>query len=327
MYDEKKVVVESHYLCRFIISPYSRDEMSAFNQHYGGGCAGHCMQRQPRINVDPANYNPFHNAHDDMLDTDESDKQVKQEMDDLLSQAMKQLTFEERQKQLEVLHGVHDDIVEDPNSMDRALKDLEAHLEATKHGTKYELAESMNRDYVSARPFRMMFLRANEYDGKASADQMLRFFDFKHKLFGSEKLAKDITMEDLDDDDIACLKTGWIQPVGRDTSRRQMFAHFAGLKNSKSLLNDLREHYFVKMKSLQSEHAQLQGFVSVWYGIGDLRMQSSTGLVENFILARAIPQKIVAIHLCVDNLRQYAFCSAMLKVSVLMPIVLHTTIP
>eukprot|EP00526_Cylindrotheca_closterium_P026840 CAMPEP_0113629714 /NCGR_PEP_ID=MMETSP0017_2-20120614/15428_1 /TAXON_ID=2856 /ORGANISM="Cylindrotheca closterium" /LENGTH=51 /DNA_ID=CAMNT_0000540129 /DNA_START=15 /DNA_END=167 /DNA_ORIENTATION=+ /assembly_acc=CAM_ASM_000147 len=51
-----------------------------------------------------------------------------------------------------------------------------------------------------------MFLRGNRYDTKAAANQMLKFFETKQDLFGTEKLTKDITIEDLDEDDIACLK-------------------------------------------------------------------------------------------------------------------------
>ena len=67
-----------------------------------------------------------------------------------------------------------------------------------------------------------MFLRGNEYDPVAAADQMLRFFDLKLELFGEEKLTTEITMTDLDDGDIISLTSGWLQVAGRDRAGRQV---------------------------------------------------------------------------------------------------------
>ena len=81
---------------------------------------------------------------------------------------------------------------------------------------------------MHARPFCKMFLRANEYNAQAAADHMLRFFDSKHELFGKEKLVKDITMRDLDEQDIASIKAGYIQHSGSDRSGRQILVHSSG---------------------------------------------------------------------------------------------------
>ena len=69
-------------------------------------------------------------------------------------------------------------------------------------GSVYDIAERMDPTYDNARAFRIMFLRANRYDVKASANQMLLFFELKQQLFGHDKLAKDITIHDLDEDNL-----------------------------------------------------------------------------------------------------------------------------
>jgi hypothetical protein len=40
---------------------------------------------------------------------------------------------------------------------------------------------------------------------------MVRFFELKKRLFGAEKLVKDITLDDLDEDDMDTLETGCVQ--------------------------------------------------------------------------------------------------------------------
>jgi hypothetical protein len=57
----------------------------------------------------------------------------------------------------------------------------------------------------------MMFLRADRYAPKDAAERMVRFFEMKKSLFGADKLVKDITLEDLDKDDMDALKTGCVQ--------------------------------------------------------------------------------------------------------------------
>ncbi|KAL3944647.1 MAG: hypothetical protein SGBAC_001254 [Bacillariaceae sp.] len=182
-----------------------------------------------------------------------------QEIDELLSDALNILTFEEREEQEEALHGVAKDIVEEASLIDNALNELEAHLFIQKADTVYETAETMSAHYVSQRAFRIMFLRCTRYDVKAAADQMLRFFEMKQNLFGNKKLVKDITIEDLDEDDRASLRTGWTQLCGRDRSGRMVIIQLPGACKVKTLQSELRARYFILMNALKSEQTQLRG--------------------------------------------------------------------
>ncbi|KAL3934469.1 MAG: hypothetical protein SGBAC_009827, partial [Bacillariaceae sp.] len=186
-------------------------------------------------------------------------KRRKQDMDELLSEAMNALTFEERKEQEDTLHGVAQDIAEEASFIDNALKELESHLVRQKAGSVYETAETMSSDHVSHRAFRIMFLRANRYDTKSAANQMLNFFEIKQRLFGNEKLVKDITVDDLDEDDRACLKSGWTQLCGRDRSGRMVFVLLPCVRKMKTLRSDLRARYFIIMTALKSEQTQLRG--------------------------------------------------------------------
>jgi hypothetical protein len=77
---------------------------------------------------------------------------------------------------------------------------------------------------VKDRVLRLKFLRAESFIAKQAADRMIRFFDIKLFLFGKDKLCKDITIKDLDYDDMATLEAGFLQllPV-RDRSGRCIF--------------------------------------------------------------------------------------------------------
>jgi hypothetical protein len=287
--------------------------MSVFDQSFNKPkkCFDLCNSHMHHLQQDPK---------DDGLTVEV--KQEKQEIDDLLSQAFNELTFEEREEHQEVLHGVRDMAIEDESLVDCALQELESHLANTKTSSIYELAETMDAAYVSAKAFRVMFLRANEYDAKAAADQMLRFFESKHQLFGRDKLVKDITIADLDEDDVAYLKQSFLRFAGKDRSGRQVTVHigaFVGgivgaLWSNKTLQNVLRAQYYGIMKALQSEETQMRGLVTIWYAIGDLKAKTRKGYFEGFMAARALPQTKAAIHLCVDDIRQYSLCSVVVKV-------------
>jgi len=234
------------------------------------------------------------------------DKKEKQEIDALLSEAMNTLTFEERQEQLETLHGVDEDIAEEEDLIENALQDLDDHLLCQKGGSAYEIAEQMDPAYVNSRAFRIMFLRGNQYDTKISANQMLKFFEMKKQLFGNDKLAKDITIDDLDDDDREALKVGVVQIAGRDTSNRQIFVSLPGIRQFRRLLNEMRARFYTAMQALSSEQTQRKGAVSIYYTVGSFNDRSKrVGFFEIRRLKLSLPIHIAAIHFCLDDPKQY----------------------
>mmetsp|Transcript_17683 Transcript_17683/g.43592 ORF Transcript_17683/g.43592 Transcript_17683/m.43592 type:complete len:575 (-) Transcript_17683:176-1900(-) len=242
------------------------------------------------------------------------DQRKKQEIEDMLSDALNKLTFEERQEQQEVLHGVDGKIREEATFVKNSLKDLDNFLNRTKRGSVYEIAESMNAGYVGAKPLRLMFLRGNRYDAKAAANQMIRFFAQKEKIFGTEKLVKDITIEDLDQDDLAFLKSGCMQLGGNDRSNRQLIFQFPGIRNFKTLQNELRTRYFLAMSALQSEEAQIRGAVVITYTVGEYRdNKEGGGYMENMRLAMSLPVYVAANLMCCDEYAEYLLASTVVK--------------
>jgi hypothetical protein len=64
---------------------------------------------------------------------------------------------------------------------------------------------------VKHRNFRLRFLRSTEFDAPKAAQKLVDHFDFKMGLFGQEKLAQNITLDDLDENDLIYLRSGAIQ--------------------------------------------------------------------------------------------------------------------
>ena len=61
----------------------------------------------------------------------------------------------------------------------------------------------------TSKNFYFMFLRSSKYDPQQTSVKIMKHFYFKKQLFGLEKVAKDITIEDLDDDDKDALSSGY----------------------------------------------------------------------------------------------------------------------
>ncbi|KAL3937907.1 MAG: hypothetical protein SGBAC_007072 [Bacillariaceae sp.] len=229
---------------------------------------------------------------------------------------MNSLSYEEREEQEESLHGVAKDISEEANVIENALKELDSHLVRQKAGTAYETAEIMSANYVSHRAFRTMFLRGNRYDTKAAADQMLRFFEMKQQIFGNEKLVKEITIEDLDEDDRASLRTGWTQHCGRDRAGRMIIMQLLGARETKTVQSELRARYFVVMSALQSDQTQLRGVVWICCAIGENKafQTNPVGFEEIVDVSLRCPAYPAAVHFLTDDIREYFLCNAVVRI-------------
>jgi hypothetical protein len=131
----------------------------------------------------------------------------------MLAKELNQMSMTERDQILSDIHGVADLIVEEPDFVDQCLMDLETILVCTEPSQKiaYEQARAMNLAYVQDRNFLIKCLRADEFQVKKTAERLLLHMEIKLELFGPEKLCQEITLQDLNEDDIRALETGFIQ--------------------------------------------------------------------------------------------------------------------
>ena len=125
----------------------------------------------------------------------------------MLAREMNELTVAERNKVLDDIHGVASVQEETPefvaDSLERLNKDI-AELPYTKRkdmDRAFFLKPGLHKDDA----FKLMFLRADDFNSYEAAHRMARYFTNKLSLFGEEKLVKKISMDDLDEQDMKVL--------------------------------------------------------------------------------------------------------------------------
>eukprot|EP00980_Cylindrotheca_fusiformis_P020508 scaffold7564_cov117-Cylindrotheca_fusiformis.AAC.2 len=246
----------------------------------------------------------------------------KEDLDKYLAQSMTKLSVKDRETALEEVNGIASIDPEDPAALTACLTELNQQLASLKQGTCYELAEKMDRDYVTNRDFQIMFLRANRYvmssgqlryHPKRAAEHMKKFFETKCMLFGKDKLVKDITLDDLDEDDRNGLRRGNLQILPtRDRAGRRIVVNFRGLASFKSVESELRAKFYLFMSAiLESEETQKKGVVVIFYTVGQYKDKSKTNTVAmqtKHVLA--LPYHWGGMQICCDDYGQYVLLRA-----------------
>jgi hypothetical protein len=133
-----------------------------------------------------------------------------EDADALLAKEMAAMSVQEREQALNDIHGVSDVIHEEPSFVRAKMEEMEMELsKLTNKGKEaYMQAEAQNKECVTCEKFRLKFLRAEMFDARLAAGRMVGFFDEKKKLFGPDKLTKEIKLWDLDKDDQKFLERG-----------------------------------------------------------------------------------------------------------------------
>jgi hypothetical protein len=123
----------------------------------------------------------------------------------------------------------------------------------------------------------------------------IKFFDVKLKLFGKDKLIKDITLNDLDDDDKATLRNGSLQVRQSDVTSTTIVAELFGLRSFKKIENELRARYYLLMSVLTSkEVVHGQGVVIVANTIGSFKDKlNGRGITDHAKLLVATVQALI----------------------------------
>jgi hypothetical protein len=160
------------------------------------------------------------------------------EIEDLITKDMSQLSMKGREDALHDVHGIVEAGYESPEQIAQGLYDLDAELMQLKEGTAYEKAVSMSKEYVINRLFQLTFLRADNFNAISAARRMVRYFEEKRTLFGEEKLTKDIVLEDLDENDMDTLRSGYMQVLPmKDQGGRRIIAIMTKLRRFKNVEN------------------------------------------------------------------------------------------
>jgi len=149
-----------------------------------------------------------------------------------------------------------------------ALKDLSEELAnmPCKQKSALDKAMEISPDYVRSLNFQLKFLRAEKFDARLAAVRMALYFEEKLALFGEEKLARDILLSDLNEDDMECLKSGYLQVLSDlDFGNRKVIFHYKALSDCyKERENLLRSFWYVTNALSASEDVQKLGVVNVF---------------------------------------------------------------
>lgn len=156
-----------------------------------------------------------------------------EDMTQLISSEMKQLSIQEQQQCHLDVHGVTSPDVTEPDSdFPRLTEELKQQISSTRTAPAYNKAVFLNPEYVDSFHFQLMFLRSENFKIVQSAEKMIAHFKFKLDLFGPDRLARSIRYDDLDDDDREALNSGAVQilPEKDRAGRTVLFIAVAPLK-------------------------------------------------------------------------------------------------
>jgi hypothetical protein len=132
-------------------------------------------------------------------------------IDSIIAKQMSLLSVQDRERAYMDVHGVSDLVEETPEMVEGGLAQMESEILLLKDRAAYDLAEYMDPSYTRNRDFRLALLRTELFDSQQAALRLIRHFQLKLDLFGRDRLAMDITQDDLDIDDMDTLYRGYGQ--------------------------------------------------------------------------------------------------------------------
>ena len=170
------------------------------------GCGGCSRSKRPKQQIDGAAFTS----------------------DTVLAAEMNKLSFLERERVYEELHGVDqtDAKVETTEFVTEKIQEMqEAVAKMPQQKRKdYDRAMFLNPALKHDTAFFLLFLRTEEYDVRLAAKRICVHFTDKMALWGEEQLAKRITLDDLDEGDIYSLRGGCFRFLEtKDRSGRLIF--------------------------------------------------------------------------------------------------------
>jgi len=150
-----------------------------------------------------------------------------------VSEAMGQLSMEEREQAFFELHGVRKEENSSPDCItEEQLEEMYRHVsrlvqEPSFATPGYELALKRNPDFARNKKLWARFIFGKHEDCKSAAEVFLRYLDLKLFLWGEERICKDITWDDLSEEDRSLSKKGYFQRLpARDRSGRYVGVQF-----------------------------------------------------------------------------------------------------
>jgi hypothetical protein len=144
-----------------------------------------------------------------------------QEAEALLSGALYGFSTEDRDEALADVHGVISAAIMDNEFIASRLAQLDQAISDYRSKAAYLRAKIQDPEYVSNRKFRLQFLMADNFQPHTAAERLVSFFESKLILFGPELLTRELSLDDLEVEDIMSLSHGVVQRLlGKDHAGR-----------------------------------------------------------------------------------------------------------
>lgn len=193
------------------------------------------------------------------------------ELEAMASKALASLSETDRNTVMDDLNALkHPDQTNiDECTLNDQLLATEAWLAVNKHeNDAYQQAERISRSFVEQKELRTSFLLTSRCYGNRSsrafreaeashaAKRLMEYLEFKRELFGDARLTKDpLTFDDLTNDDIQCLQSGYWQVLGQDVAQRTIVAIFPALiPHYRTPNNFLRALFYFFLSLFPSPH-------------------------------------------------------------------------
>jgi hypothetical protein len=151
---------------------------------------------------------PSYGSSSTLLSEDDSSSR---RLDDcVFSSKLSKMSLDERSTGLHDLHGVAELKAETPEMLQSKVKEMNQALASASGDTQvYKKAVSKSPEYVEH--LKIPCLRAKEYNSEDAAALMIRVFNRKLELFGEAKLAEEIHMKDLTEEENDAIRKGLVQ--------------------------------------------------------------------------------------------------------------------
>ncbi|KAL3916776.1 MAG: hypothetical protein SGILL_005027 [Bacillariaceae sp.] len=225
-----------------------------------------------------------------------------------LVQQLNQMSFQERERIHEEIHGVQSLAVQEtPEFLEQKLAELDRALEylPEKEKVAYSEAIRFGSMYVNDNEkLRIPMLRAEVFDVKKAAIRLCKFFDLAKDLHGNAALMRPVGVQDFNTEDTKLLKRGIFQALpGRDRTGRRVMGHFVDIPPEFSVRSRIKNVLYMYTTLAEDEETQKKGCVFIVFHPSPSTQVCASAEERDFVqrMMASIPVRVSAIHVCLHD--------------------------
>ena len=179
-------------------------------------------------------------------------------IDTILAREMNSLSFQERNKLQEEVHGVATLAIEEvPELVDTSLEALRKEIEKFPPIYSFQQHDAATFSYAYSDAFLLKFLRADLFRVQNATKRFMSHCDLLCRYFGVFALQRPLTLSDLNRKEMSILRAGHFQLMSRDRSGRLVEFHNCNIDfENVNVANLVRMTHFrcIKSSTLHSRH-------------------------------------------------------------------------